>query len=144
MLLKSSRLDRDIARYQRRRQRHTTRQAKKRALMLVSSQLRKEAYARDGGRCRVTGVPLKLVSENPELVAHGHQVIFKSAGGKDELWNIATVAPRVHEGIHQHKYDVEGNANDTLIVRESDLETGKTTREWESPNPSATSAMATA
>jgi len=136
MLLKPSRLDRAVRQFQRRRLRRTTRQAKVRALALVSSQLRKEAYARDGGCCRVTGVPLKLVSDNPELVAHGHHVIFRSAGGADELWNIAIVSPRVHERIHQHQYDVEGNANDTLICRERDLETGKILREWESRCPS--------
>lgn len=132
-LWKSSTLDRKAAKYEARVARVKSKKAEDRKAAAVFSLKRQQAYQRDHGLCRVFGVPVKLTSANPLEVAHAHHVIFRSAGGTDDLSNLATVSARAHDLIHRHVIDVSGNANGTLVIRQRNIETGRIVREWESP-----------
>src|SRR5690606_42159079 len=55
----------------------------KRAEDAAYAALRKQVYRRDVGCCRVCGAAVKLVTDNPLLLAHLHHVTFRSAGGAD-------------------------------------------------------------
>ncbi len=87
--------------------------------------VRERAYRRDGGCCRVLGIPLKLHSDNPFLVAHAHHVIYRSAGGTDDLDNILTVSLDAHRMEHEHKIDISGHANGVITIATMQPETGK-------------------
>lgn len=52
-----------------------------------------EVFRRDGWKCRACKGRNDL---------HAHHVKFKSQGGPDASWNLATVCIRCHELIHLH------------------------------------------
>lgn len=98
------------------------------------------AYNRDNGCSRASGRHLKFRNGSPFTIADPHHIIWKSAGGPDELWNVCTLDRSEHDRVHMRgnyktRLEVEGNANETLTFREFDAETGKLIREWESPCP---------
>lgn len=130
-ILKPSALDRQIEKYKRRMAKAKDKRAEERREREAWSVVRKAAFVRDRGRCRAFGTPLSLVTANPELLAHAHHVVFRSAGGSDDLSNVCTLSPRAHEMVHRHMLDVEGDANATLTFRQRHPETGRIEREWE-------------
>ena len=135
-LLKPSRLDRQVDKYEKRMAKAKAKKAEDRQAAVVFSENRRQAYKRDNGLCRVFGVGVKLTSANPLEVGHAHHVRFRSAGGDDSLGNLATVSARAHDLIHRHVLDVTGDANGTLSITQRHLETGRIVRQWDSPCPS--------
>ena len=131
-LQKPTRYARDVAKFQRRMDRAKRKDAAKRAADLAYAALRKQVYRRDGGCCRVCGQVVKLNTDNPLLLAHLHHVTFRSAGGADTTDNTAIVCPRCHESVHQHRLDIEGNADHVLTIRRRNLESGRIVHVWES------------
>jgi hypothetical protein len=95
---------------------------------------RAEVYARDRGRCRATGVKLLLHGPDPFTVAHIHHIVYRSAGGKDETWNLCVLDPTWHDLEHAGRLDIEGNADATLSFTERDTK-GNIVRVWESECP---------
>lgn len=96
---------------------------------------RAQAYERDGGRCRATGVWLPLHHPSLMKVAHSHHVIWKSQapGMPDGPHRRITICFKVHEMIHALKcLDVEGDPDHTVTFTERDPETGKVVRQWDS------------
>jgi len=129
---KPTRLSRDLAKFQRRMDRQNRKDAQKRAEDAAYAALRKQVYRRDVGCCRVCGAAVKLVTDNPLLLAHLHHVTFRSAGGADTTDNTAIVCPRCHDAVHQHRLDIEGNADHVLTIRRRNLESGRIVHVWES------------
>lgn len=134
-LAKPSKLDRDVAKHQRGVIRRSAKRAADKVEADESATRRRAIFKRDGGRCRATRRRLKLMSDNPMAVGHVHHIVFKSAGGDDSTRNLILIAPEVHEAIHQHRMDCEGNADVSVMFRKRNLETGKVTDEWHSPCP---------
>ena len=77
-------------------------------------------------------MPLRLVTDNPLLLAHNHHIVFRSAGGSDELHNRIIVSPEIHDLIHRHIVSVEGDGNATVTFTRRSRETGDVERVWES------------
>jgi 5-methylcytosine-specific restriction endonuclease McrA len=100
-----------------------------RATMLA---LRAACYHRDHGRCRCCGAGLVLESENLRVRMQTHHIIYRSAGGADELGNCISLCFDCHRQEHGHELDITGDANGTLIIVERNLETGRIVRQWES------------
>jgi 5-methylcytosine-specific restriction endonuclease McrA len=67
-------------------------------------------YNRDGWHCR-------KCNKNSEL--HPHHVIFRSAGGSDDLNNLLTLCAKCHAGIHDGRLRLEvvQKLKDNLIVK---------------------------
>lgn len=136
-LFKKSRFDRDMAKHERRTQKQAqTRKDEIRdriewALVVL------DVWTRDKERCRVCGRLTKTVGLNPKTRATAHHVVYRSAGGSDELWNLATVCGQCHADEHDHKIAINGRADGTLTIQQFDPETGTVLHTFESPNPSA-------
>lgn len=131
-LWKPTKLERDLSKWARRVDREKRKAAERRAEAAVWSDLRKRVFARDGGRCRAYGLPLKLYSVNPLEQAHTHHIVFRSAGGQDVMSNLITLSPAAHQQIHQHKLDVAGDGNGVVTFTVRHLETGKVVEQWTS------------
>lgn len=130
--LKPSPLDTAIRKHARKRARQAVKTEATRDRALRLSALRRACYMRDAGRCRAYGVPLKLITDNPELLAHAHHLVYRSAGGGDEMSNLVTLSPRAHRDEHEHRLVISGDPSGTLTFVERNLETGKVIRMWES------------
>lgn len=75
---------------------------------------------RDGRACRCCGK-----RTNPDatglLRGHRHHVIYRSAGGPDESWNVATLCASCHDEEHvKRTLHVEGNADIALTFLRRD------------------------
>lgn len=76
---------------------------------------------RDRRRCRACGR-----KSNPSAVglldrAHHHHVIYRSAGGPTETWNVALVCSGCHDAEHVKKtLQIEGNADEGLTFWKKD------------------------
>lgn len=94
------------------------------------------AYTRDHGRCRAFGTPLIFEGEALATRSHCHHVTFRSQQGGNESSNLATLSNDAHTAIHDlGTLTCEGNADETLIFTQKNLETGAIVRRWESPVP---------
>jgi 5-methylcytosine-specific restriction endonuclease McrA len=50
---------------------------------------------------------------------HHHHLVYRSAGGRDETWNVCLLCPKCHDAEHKSKLQISGNAD------ERDPATGK-------------------
>lgn len=136
-LQKPSRLARDVAKW---RQSLVTKRVKDTAKQIARAAwdlLRRKVYDRENGLCRACGRHTRFTGKgNPENQAHCHHVIFRSAGGKDEMRNLANLCGSCHEkhhaGYRGERLESFGNAEKVLTFRSFNLETGQLLREWES------------
>ena len=71
---------------------------------------------RDKGRCRVCGRYCTVKALALLERAHRHHVIYRSAGGPDETWNVATLCAGCHAQQHGGLIDVRGNADEGLEI----------------------------
>jgi hypothetical protein len=66
-------------------------------------------FARDGWRCTVPGC-------TSQRNLHAHHVLFRSAGGGDELANLVTLCAAHHQrGVHTGLIRIAGRAPDHLV-----------------------------
>jgi 5-methylcytosine-specific restriction endonuclease McrA len=78
---------------------------------------------RDRKRCRACGR-----KSNPNGVglldrAHHHHVIYRSAGGPTETWNVALICASCHDEEHvKRTLQIEGNADEGLTFWRRDTE----------------------
>jgi hypothetical protein len=65
------------------------------------------AISRDGGACQVPGCS--------RAAAHAHHVVFRSAGGSDDVANLVSICAAHHlHGVHAGHVRVSGRAPDAL------------------------------
>lgn len=67
---------------------------------------------RDGMSCRVCHrfCPTNAVGVLDR--GHHHHLIYRSAGGKDETWNVCLLCPKCHNDEHRSKLQLSGNADE--------------------------------
>lgn len=102
--------------------------------------LRLVIFTRDRGVCRICGTALKFRSDNPREDSDTHHIVFRSAGGPDESWNLITACSwPCHEQIHRRVpaawLDVTGNGDGEIVIQEINPETGRVVRQRESRVP---------
>jgi 5-methylcytosine-specific restriction endonuclease McrA len=132
MLLKPSRLERLLSKFTRRKTREKQARQKKAAEYIEWTRLRAKVFQRDKGRCRAFGTPVAFSSPDPKKLAHVHHVIYRSAGGSNELDNLILLSLPAHEMVHQMgTLDVTGDGNALVTFTLKNLETGKVIRVWE-------------
>jgi 5-methylcytosine-specific restriction endonuclease McrA len=91
--------------------RYTTRKARKLAREAQWRDVCEAVDRRDGHHCRVCGA-----WTNPEAVTllergHRHHMRYRSAGGPDETWNLATVCAKCHDAEHSGRLQLSGDAD---------------------------------
>lgn len=78
--------------------------------------------ARDQYRCRACGRRCDLKALALLDRAHRHHVVYRSAGGPDETWNVATLCAGCHDAQHRGVIDVRGNADTGLEIWRNGVE----------------------
>lgn len=127
-----------IERYQRRILRRAlkmrSQKAEDRAEQARQKLIRLSVYTRDHGRCRAFGVPLKFESDNLLKRSECHHIVYRSAGGTWDTFNLCTLSPKAHRMEHEGLLEVSGNADHTLTFTEFEYRSGTRTfvRTWES------------
>lgn len=71
---------------------------------------------RDRGRCRACGRRCDVKALALLDRAHRHHIVYRSAGGPDETWNVATLCAGCHAAQHNGLIDVRGNADEGLEI----------------------------
>lgn len=83
----------------------------------------KAVDVRDRKRCRACGR-----KSNPDAIgltqrAHHHHVVYRSAGGPTETWNVALVCAGCHDAEHvKRTLKIEGNADEALTFWKKDAD----------------------
>lgn len=67
---------------------------------------------RDKHRCRACGVFADPNAVGVLQRAHRHHVIYRSAGGPTETWNLLTICSKCHNDEHKHTLQIDGNADE--------------------------------
>lgn len=116
-LLKPSKLERDVRRYERKQAKAVDLRKKERAAARMWLKVRAAVYDRDHGQCRVCGNPVRFQSRSPFDIAHTHHIVYRSAGGTDDLSNLVLLCGPCHSDEHRHKLDISGTS-EHLTVRE--------------------------
>lgn len=134
-LAKPSKLDRQMRKHAAKTARQSNKRKATRVKWGEEAAIRKACYIRDGGKCRATGVDLRLITDNPAKLAHCHHIVFRSAGGSDQMHNRITLSPIVHEQIHRHEVDCDGDGNGAVTFTVRDCVSGQIRERWTSPCP---------
>lgn len=70
---------------------------------------RYRVFERDGWRCTIPGC-------TSQRSLHAHHVLFRSAGGNDDLANLTTLCTaHHHRGVHGGSIRISGRAPDRLV-----------------------------
>lgn len=115
-LLKPSKLERDVRRYERRQAKAKATRATAGKEARLWQRIRSTVFERDRGRCRVCDVSVRLTGRSPFDAAHVHHIKYRSAGGTDNLENLVLLCGVCHDDEHQHRIDITGNGDGQLVV----------------------------
>lgn len=77
---------------------------------------------RDGYRCRACGHQCDPNAVGLLERAHRHHIVYRSAGGPDEAWNVCLLCPGCHDAQHNGLIDVRGNADEGLEIWRNDVD----------------------
>lgn len=93
--------------------------------------IRETVYLRDGGRCRAYGNRIyRETGCKPDLM-HAHHIVFRSAGGGNELSNLIALSGEAHAQVHEHLLDCEGDGNGVVTFTSKDTK-GRVLHVWTS------------
>lgn len=120
MLAKPSKLDRAVAKYERRTQRLNAKKAAALKEGRAWAAVRRHVYERDKGCCRVCGRAVALLTLNPAALAQVHHITYRSAGGMDATSNLVTLCPFCHVAEHTHNIDITGDGDGEIVVTRRD------------------------
>lgn len=74
----------------------------------------KAVDVRDQRCCRVCGAKADPNAVGVLNKAHHHHIVYRSAGGPTETWNIVLLCAKCHNAEHKHLIKMEGNADEAL------------------------------
>ncbi len=114
MLAKPSRLDRDVAKWAARVAKAAKRNAEVRAAKAAWLKRSKECEQRDGGICRFCG-ELTTNFLGPSMAGEAHHIVYRSAGGTDDLSNLIWLHAQCHDFEHKHRISITGTADNLRI-----------------------------
>lgn len=79
-------------------------------------------WARDQGRCRVCGMAVVRPSRGTDPRRHGHvhEIVYRSAGGRQEPNNAVLLCASDHAAEHEHRLVITGTSAQLEIRRASD------------------------
>lgn len=115
---KPSRLARDVAKYDRRVESKRARTAREKADAAAWSKRSAECCVRDRGICRVCFCQTtKAFTGHPKLWGQAHHIVYRSAGGPDDLWNLVWVCGACSSDEHEHRISITGTADNLKVER---------------------------
>lgn len=118
MLAKPSRLDRDVAKWERRVTSASEKRKRERAEAQAWRVLSLRVEARDKGCCRVCTCQTTAFGKgDPRLWGAAHHIVYSSAGGPDEMSNLIWLCRRCHDAEHRHELSITGTADALVILR---------------------------
>lgn len=118
MIEKPSKLARQSARYERRMERQAVKTKQTRAEQAAWSKRSAECCVRDRGICRVCFCQTtKAFTGHPKLWGQAHHIIYRSAGGPDDLWNLVWVCGGCSADEHEHRISITGTADALKVVK---------------------------
>lgn len=118
MLTKPTALARKVQRYERQVARKAAKAAKEKAEAQAWRVLCLKVYARDKGQCRVCGVQTAPAGKgHPAHWGATHHIVYRSAGGSDEMSNLIHLCASCHEGEHSHTITIRGTADALEVLR---------------------------
>ncbi|MDH5244835.1 MAG: HNH endonuclease [Betaproteobacteria bacterium] len=115
-LEKPLKLDRQIAKAERRQASARHAQARRAKEQRAWQQVRAQVYERDRGRCRVCQTAVKFASSWPADLGHTHHLRYRSAGGDDSTGNLVLLCGACHRAAHAHRIDLDGDGDAAIIV----------------------------
>lgn len=137
-LAKPSRLDRDVAKHQRRVSRAKAKRETDKADAAKWRAIGNAIFKRDRGKCRACFMPLHQRADiNPTRRAQAHHIVYRSAGGSDATANLITLCAVCHHWEHQHKIAISGDGDALVSICYTNPETGKLIQQWSSPCPTS-------
>jgi 5-methylcytosine-specific restriction endonuclease McrA len=112
MLPKPSRLLAALSKWQRQQAAEESKRAEAKATKAAWLTLVRQVAARDGGHCKVCGVRVTAPGDgDPRRFAHTHHIVYRSAGGSDDLSNLVLLCGQCHDDEHQHRITLTGTAD---------------------------------
>ncbi len=113
---KPSRLDRDVAKWATRVAKAAKRNAEVRAAKATWLKRSKECEQRDGGICRLCGNPTMKPPCDPRFIGAPHHIVYRSAGGSDDLSNLLWMHAVCHNREHAHEIKITGTSDWLIVV----------------------------
>lgn len=80
---------------------------------------------RDAGHCRVCGRRTDPYATDMLRRGEHHHLVYRSAGGVDENWNVVLLCLSCHRAEHDGKIEIRGNADTGIEVWRRHAETGE-------------------
>lgn len=108
-ILKSSPLARQVRKWERQIVRDKEKTARERKADREWRGISQAVQQRDGGKCRVCKVHT-FWGGNPALIGQAHHILYRSAGGTDDLKNLIWLCGGCHEKEHLHQIEITGTA----------------------------------
>lgn len=109
--------DRLVSRYERSVKREAARKADKRAEDAAWAKRSAECRDREKGVCQVCHCQTtRAFTGHPKFWGQAHHIVYRSAGGSDDLSNLAWVCGQCSSDEHLHKIDITGTG-DKLVVQ---------------------------
>lgn len=106
---KPTRLARDVVKHERRLVRETAKRTETRKEQKAWSELSAKVCKRDGNVCRVCwGQTTKFGVGNPRFYGQAHHIVYRSAGGQDDMSNLIWTCGQCHDDEHQHRIRITG------------------------------------
>lgn len=115
MIAKSSALERKIHKWAKVTKRQQEAKARKGQSERKWRALSAMVKHRDGGKCRICQRLTTTVGD-PRLIGQCHHVVFRSAGGLDNLSNLVHCCAQCHDDIHRHLITLYGTADRLTIT----------------------------
>lgn len=117
-LSKQSKLEKAISKYEQRLERGETKKKIKRLHDQAWSKISAQVSLRDKMTCRVCGCQTtRWEVGRPEWWGTCHHLVYRSAGGTDELSNLVWLCFKCHQAEHDHELSITGTASALTIER---------------------------
>jgi len=115
---KPTRLSRDVASWARRVNRAAAKNKAVKASHAAWAKVSKAVKARHGGRCRICRCRTTVAGSgaNPNHFGSAHHIVYRSAGGADDLQNLIWLCAECHQKEHAHELDIRGTADKLKIT----------------------------
>jgi 5-methylcytosine-specific restriction endonuclease McrA len=118
MLPKPSRLIAAVSKWQRKITADAAKRASAKATKAAWLKLVGQVAARDAGHCRVCRVRVTGPGDgDPRRFAHTHHIVYRSAGGTDDLSNLVLLCAQCHDDEHQHRITLTGTATSLRLSK---------------------------
>lgn len=114
MIAKPSRLSYDVRRWESRQAKRAVKVKAQKASAAAWRAISQAVKARDMGLCQVCRQPTSS-SGNPAKIGGAHHLVFRSAGGVDDLENLIWTCGQCHQDVHAHLVNLRGTASNLFV-----------------------------